>query len=122
APFLLHDPGERFTYGISTDVLGRVLESSTGIEIERLLAARLFAPLGLRDTGFAVPPDRARLAALHVRTGDGFLERPLEAVGEGPRGGGALYSTARDYLALIRLLLGRGRAAGTEVVAAATVD
>src|SRR5690606_18157622 len=85
-------------------------------------AARLLTPLGLRDTGFAVPAERARLAALHVRTGEGFRERPLEAEGEGPRGGGGLYSSARDYLELLRLFLGRGRVNGTELLAPATVD
>lgn len=109
APFLMHEPGERFSYGIGTDVLGRIFEPLTGITLERFFETRIFEPLGMVDTHFGPPADAARLAGLHTRSADGFEDPPNETEGEPPRGGGGLYSTVRDYGALLRMLLSGGR-------------
>src|SRR5690606_5149205 len=101
-----------FSYGIGTDVLGQVVAPLTGLALERFLEMRILEPLGMTDTGFTPPLDPARLAALHIRHGNGFEEAPGDAEGEPPRGGGGLYSTARDYSAVIRLLLNGGRTDG----------
>src|SRR5690606_21404948 len=108
APFLMHDPGERFSYGISTDVVGQVVEPLSGMPLKRFFAERITGPLGMTDTGFDLPTDATRLAALHTCTDDGFEAAPSEMHGPPPRGGGGLYSTARDYAALVRMLLGFG--------------
>lgn len=116
APFLLHEPGERFTYGIGADVAGQAIEPVTGMPLAELFASRLFEPLGMRDTGWALPPAE-RLVAHHQRTEAGFAERPLETAAETPRAGGALYSAARDYLRVLRLLLNEGRVDGEPLLA-----
>jgi CubicO group peptidase (beta-lactamase class C family) len=108
APFLMYEPGTRFAYGISMDVLGQIIEPLSGLSLERFFQQRIFAPLGLSSTGFDLPNDPTRLAALHVRESTGFVERPNELASEPPRGGGGLYSTARDYLTLLRLFLNDG--------------
>ncbi|HEY8521697.1 MAG TPA: serine hydrolase domain-containing protein [Gammaproteobacteria bacterium] len=116
APFLLHEPGERFTYGIGADVAGQAIEPVTDMPLAEFFARRLFEPLGMRDTGWALPP-ADRLVGLHQRTESSFTERPLETAAETPRAGGALYSTARDYLRVLRLLLNRGRVDGERLLA-----
>ena len=108
APFLMHDPGERFSYGISTDVLGQVVEPLSGRALEHFFAERITGPLGMADTSFEPPADPQRVAALHTRRDDGLEEAAAEARGEAPRGGGGLYSTARDYAAFVRMLLNLG--------------
>lgn len=111
APFLMHEPGARFSYGVSTDVLGQVVEPVSGLALAEFFSRRIFAPLGMTATGFARPPPE-RLAAVHAPDdAGGFREEPLPAAADGPRGGGALYSTARDFLALARVLLNGGESA-----------
>lgn len=110
APFLMHDPGARFSYGISTDVLGLVVEPVSGLALDRFMEQRIFRPLGMTSTGFDLPRDPARLAALHRRSATGFIELATEQQAEAPRGGGGLYTTAADYLALLRVLLNGGTA------------
>ena len=120
-PFLLHDPGTRFTYGVGSDVVGQAVTALTGQPLEQFFAQRIFAPLGMRDTGFDVPQRAERLASLHARSSAGFAERPNETVGEAPHGGGGLLSTADDYLALLRLLMNRGAVNGVQLLAEESV-
>ena len=108
APFLMHDPGERFSYGISTDVLGQIIEPLSGQPLARFFAERITRPLGMTETGFDMPADPARLAGLHVCRDGGFEDPPAERKSEAPRGGGGLFSTARDYAAFVRMLLNGG--------------
>jgi CubicO group peptidase (beta-lactamase class C family) len=108
-PFLMHDPGARFTYGLGTDVLGRIVEPLSGLPLGRFVAERIAAPLGMRATGWETPADRTRLTGVHKRAADGgFAQAPKETAGDAPHGGGGLYSTADDYLALLRLMLNEG--------------
>lgn len=123
APFLMHDPGERFSYGIGTDVLGLIFEPLTGQPLAQFIAERVTGPLGMADTRFAPPADRERLAALYRRHGDAFAIEPVEARGDAPRGGGGLYSTIGDYAALMRFFLNRGVADdGRRLLSAASID
>lgn len=117
-PFLMHPPDTRFSYSISTDVLGQIIEPVSGLELEEFFRQRLFDPLGMNDTGYALPSDPARLANVHARVGGRFDEQPNEIVGPPARGGGGLYSTAADYLALLRLLLNEGEAGGCRLIGA----
>lgn len=119
-PFLVAQPGTRFAYGISTDVLGQLIEPVTGVPLERAFAERVFAPLGMSDTGWSLPAPE-RLAAVHVPAGDGWSEQPLERRAEAPRGGGALYSTASDYARLLALLVNGGVLDGHRLLAPESV-
>ena len=104
-------PGEAFEYGLSTDVLGHVLEALTGKSLAELLAKRVFAPLGMRDSGF-LAQDLSRLARPFLQdpeTGRSIRLIPVEA--EPPRYAGGLggVSTALDYLQFLEALrTGRG--------------
>ena len=120
-PFLLSEPGKRFQYSISTDVLGQLVAPVSGRTLQELFARQLFGPLGMRDTSYGVPPEAGRLVALHTAARAGFIVAPNEREGEAPRGGGGLYSTAEDYAALLRMLLNDGRVRSREHLARDTV-
>jgi methyl acetate hydrolase len=117
-PFLMHPPGTKFAYSVSMDVLGQIIEPVSGLELEEFFRQRLFDPLGMNDTGYALPSDPARLANVHARVEGRFDEQPNETVGPPARGGGGLYSTAGDYLAFLRLLLNEGEAGGRRLIGA----
>lgn len=125
-PFLMYPPGERFAYGSSTDVLGQIVAPVTGLTLEDFFAQHVFEPMGMIDTGFGIPTDPTRLVARHARRDGRFVEIENEtAVTSAPTGGTGLYSTAPDYLRLLRLFLGGGildgrRLLSTEGIAAIT--
>lgn len=103
---LRFQPGEAFEYGLSTDVLGHLLEALTGKSLVELLEKRVFAPLGMRDSGF-LAQDPTRLARPFLQdpeTGRSIRLIPLEA--EPPRYAGGLggVSTALDYLQFLEAL------------------
>jgi methyl acetate hydrolase len=122
---LVFDPGEDWDYGIGIDWAGKAVERVSGQALGDYLAAHLFAPIGMADTGFRLTPERrARLAAMHARGEDGRLapiefEIPQEP--EFQMGGGGLYGTAADYLAFARVFLNEGRADGHAVLRPETV-
>src|SRR5262245_59111591 len=115
---LIDQPGAGFHYSSSTDLLGFLIARLEGASLGELLARRVFAPLAMRDTGFAVPREkRARRAALSGFDDDGRLttltaapgrhaleERPDDMTFES--GGQGLWSTLDDYLVFARMLLG----------------
>ena len=128
---LVFQPGTRWNYSVSTDVLGRLVEIWSGVPLDAFFADRIFGPLGMRDTGFQVPEGQGhRLASNYVRTTDGdglaladpggdsrFLE-PAATLS----GGGGLVSTAADYLRFMRMLRGRGVLEGARVLGRKSVD
>ena len=120
---LLHDPGERFTYGPSTNVLGLVIEKASGRPLDQFLNARIFEPLGMVDTGYAVPAEKHdRVVTLHARSDSGLSERPNPAtISSNVAGDGGLLSTAADYGRFMQLFLNGGRAGTTRLVSEATV-
>jgi len=118
-PFLIDEPGARFHYSTSTDVLGQLIEPVSGEPLAAFLAQRLFLPLGMRDTGFDPPSSQDRLASVFVRGEDGFSELPLEDRGQAPRGGGGLYSSADDFCRFLRMFLNRGAVAGKQLLSEA---
>ena len=112
---LVYQPGERFNYGISIDVLGFVAARVLGTDLPSAMREKLFAPLGMDDTGFRVAArNRARMATFYVSaqpgqfmpyTIDAFMtDRPLAHLG-----GQGLASTASDYLRFARMLLNDGK-------------
>ena len=114
---LLFDPGDKWEYGINLDWVGRAIEAASGQTLDRYFRDRIFAPLGMADSGFELSPrQNARLVRVHQRRADRSLE-PI-TVDMPPRdpefwaGGGALYSTGPDYLAFLQMLLGGGKLGG----------
>jgi CubicO group peptidase (beta-lactamase class C family) len=115
---LIDQPGAGFHYGLSTDLLGFLIARLEGEPLGNVLERRVFAPLGMRDTGFAVAPDKrhrraalcgfddkGRLTTLSAAPGRHALdERPDGMTFES--GGQGLWSTLDDYLAFARMLIG----------------
>ena len=126
---LVHEPGERWTYGVSVDVLGYLVEVVSGMPFEEFLQTRLFVPLGMVDTGFSVPPEKVdRFVALYRPDKEGGLERvgdaPLanDEVSFFPSGGGRLVSTAADYIRFSQMLLNGGELDGVRILGKKTVE
>lgn len=120
-PFLMHAPGARFQYGISSDVLGQLVQPLSGLTLEDFFVQRILGPLGMHETAFKLPTDAERLVSVHALTTAGLAPLPNEIAPEAPRGGSGLYGTAEDYLALLRMLLNGGRAGGRQVLSADSV-
>ncbi|WP_100484833.1 serine hydrolase domain-containing protein [Mycobacteroides abscessus] len=117
---LLHQPGEKMTYGHSIDILGLVISRAAGKPLNELLHERIFGPLGMINTGFAVAPeDQHRIARLY-RPRPGKLQanrRPVPT--NTPRlclAGEGLFSTADDFLRFIRMLMGFGEVDGVRLL------
>jgi len=125
---LLFDPGERWHYGTSTDVVGKLVEKVSGERLENYFRQHIFAPLRMPDTSYNVPQEKAsRLVPAQQRAGermDGDIvlqsPQPGLAIPE-PIGGGGLASTANDYARFMRMLLNGGELEGTRVLKAETV-
>ena len=130
---LMHQPGERFTYGLSVDVLGRLIEVLAGQPLDQYLRTRLFAPLGMQDTWFYLPADKkARLAQLYTENAahqtvpmeprDGMVpDYPKAAGGTYFSGGAGLSSTIDDYAHFLQMLLDQGTYQGRRLLRPATV-
>jgi CubicO group peptidase (beta-lactamase class C family) len=116
------EPGRAFAYSTSTDVVGRLVEPVSGLPLDRFFEERIFAPLGMGATGFALPTDSNRLVRAHRRSGKGFRQLPLEQHGHPVRGGGGLYSTAADYSRLLRCLLRGGELDGARILSESSVS
>jgi CubicO group peptidase (beta-lactamase class C family) len=127
---LTFSPGEKWVYGRSTDVLGRVIEAVAGQPIDAVLKETVFAPLAMADTGFFVPPEAwERTTSLHKISEPGTLEvggKPGKDRYSGKPAflepGGGLVSTAVDYFRLAQMLLNRGELDGVRLLRSATVD
>ncbi len=125
---LKHQPGTCFEYSLSSDVLGRVVEVVSGQTLDVFFDERIFAPLGMDDTGFHVDEEALdRVAPVHGRSSGELVERKgagLPPPRDKPAvllGGAGLYSTADDYLLFCRMLLGGGALAGKRILEAETV-
>ncbi len=126
---LLASPGDRWNYGISTDILGRVIEVASGQPLDAFLQARILGPLGMDDTAFVVPADKLGRLTGHYAVQDGALQLvDSPADGEYTRppawlsGGGGLTSTASDYIRFAQMLLQDGQFGGTRLLAPETVQ
>jgi methyl acetate hydrolase len=123
---LVFDPGDRWLYGINIEWAGRLIEAVSGQPIEDYFRDRIFGPLGMKDTGYVPTAEqRARQARLHAREADGSLTvQPLEAEpvkAEFWSAGGPLYSTARDYLVFLQMLMNGGSLNGVRLLKPETV-
>jgi CubicO group peptidase (beta-lactamase class C family) len=123
---LAFDPGDKWEYGINIDWVGRLVEALSGEPLDVYLHEHVSGPLGMRDTEFVLSAaQRARLATVHQRQADGSLvptEFEFAANPEFHAGGGTLYSTARDYLTFLQMLLHGGELNGARILRPETVD
>jgi len=108
---LLFDPGTRWNYSPATATLGAIVEKAGGASLEEFDQAAIFKPLGMTDTSYLLPADKARrLVTVHQREAAGLVETPNpSSYTPGIRGDGGLISTAADYSAFLQMLLNEGR-------------
>jgi CubicO group peptidase (beta-lactamase class C family) len=130
---LLHDPGTTFTYGLSTDLLGYLVELWSGQNLETFFRERIFRPLDMNDTYFNLPPDKtARLISIYQPIGNGKLMKAERVFDGAPAnypatthtylsGGGGLSSTTADYAKFLQMLLHKGSYKGGQLLSRATV-
>jgi CubicO group peptidase (beta-lactamase class C family) len=129
---LAHQPGERYAYGLSTDVLGAIVEKVSGVKFEQFVEQRITAPLGMADTGYDVPEaKRARLAKIYTPDKEGRLtELPEDQMagvfpepGRGFAAGGAgMFSTIGDFARFGQMLLNGGELDGVRILGRKTVE
>ena len=126
---LVFEPGKRWKYGVSTDVLGYLVEVVSEMPFEEFLQKKIFKPLGMVDTGFSVPQTEVeRFAAIYRATEAGglkFVGKPPLATDNAtffPSGGGGLVSTAADYLRFCQMLLNGGELDGVRILKTETVE
>jgi CubicO group peptidase (beta-lactamase class C family) len=125
---MVSQPGERFLYGTSFDVLGVLIARLTDQTLGDVLAERLFEPLGMVDAGFAIPESKLdRFARYYLPNPDGALQ-PADTQAVWTRlpafesGGGGLLGTADDWLRFARMLLAEGRVDGRQLLSRESVQ
>lgn len=121
---ILHDPGERWTYGVGTAFVGWIVEEISKQALPDFLRAEIFEPLGMNDTSFNLGPSEIDRLVDLARRVDGVVTsgpRPDSLVGQG-RGDGGLVSTADDYARFIQLILGRGELDSVRLLSEAAVE
>jgi CubicO group peptidase (beta-lactamase class C family) len=122
---LRFSPGDRWEYGVSTDVLGRVVEIVSGKTLGEFLNERVFTPLGMTDTAFHVSADKLNRAAQPWQVPEAPPMTPRFDVAEKPRfesGGGGLTSTIDDYLRFAIMVADGGEFAGKRLLGSKTVE
>ena len=127
---LMHQPGERWMYHTGSDVLGVLIARASGKPFESFLQERIFAPLGMKDTGYTVPAEKLdRFASCYQVNQTGALElyddaRESQWSSAPPfaSGGGGLVSTIDDYFAFGRMMLDKGRLGGERILSRRSVE
>ena len=123
---LLHQPGSTWDYGFGLDVLGVVIEKISGQPLGQYLEAQVFKPLGMKDTAFAVPPEKAKRYAKPFAndpdTGKPQFVLDLTKPLKFECGGGCAASTAGDYLRFAQMLLDGGKLEGKRILSRKTVE
>ena len=127
---LVHQPGERFTYGLSVDVLGYLVEVLSGEPLDEYFHEHIVEPLGMTDTYFYLPASKAgRLVKVTTEDKDGnlinapgdFADYPL-LNGTYFSGGAGLSSTIQDYAVFLQMMLNNGEYNGKRILARRTVE
>src|SRR5689334_8930589 len=133
---LMHQPGEKWTYGLNTDLLGYLVEVVSGMSLDQFLRKMIFEPLGMKDTYFYLPKEKQnRLATLYsedstkhiVKDGESFELNGTMYVNypdmEGTyySGGGGLSSTAYDYSIFMQMFLNGGEYNGKRILSRTSV-
>ncbi len=123
---LLFAPGSRWHYGVSTDLLGRIIEIVSEQALDAFFAARIFEPLGMKDTGFFVPPASAARLAANYNARGAVMEAPETSPYLAKpgllSGGGGLVSTARDFTIFALMLANGGAWNGKRILETETVE
>lgn len=129
---LAHQPGAAWTYGLSTDLLGYVVEVVSGQTLAAFFQERIFAPLGMEDTFFYPPPEKTeRMATIYTPSEDSAaglteLAGGINRFYEGPQtyysGGGGLSATITDYARFLQMLLSGGALEGERLLSPKTVQ
>jgi CubicO group peptidase (beta-lactamase class C family) len=136
-PLLFH-PGEQWQYGVSTDVLGRLVEVLSGVSLDEFFRQRIFKPLGMKDSGFDVPADKLDRFTVNYQWGMSpfgmandnakrvIADHPSKSRYARPAkfysGGGGLISTASDYLRFCQMMLNGGALDGVRLLSPKTVQ
>ncbi len=126
---LLYQPGTKWNYSVSVDVLGRIVEVVSAKPFDEFLADRILRPLDMKDTGFFVPPEKVdRFTAVYGANSEGGLRAtdkpdssPFRFKPELLSGGGGSVSTARDYMRFCQMISGGGQLNGKRLLRAETV-
>lgn len=127
---LLHEPGQRFTYGLNTDVLGRLVEIWSGMPLDTFFHKKIFTPLGMKDTYFYLPAEKAeRLVSVYRSTENGIartdyplIHYPVRGARTYLSGGADLSTTAYDYYLFCQMLLNGGILRGVRILREQTVN
>ena len=127
---LVHQPGERYTYGLNVDVIGYLIEILSGEKLDQYLKTRIFDPLGMNDTWFYLPEEKqSRLVKVHTENADhNVVAMPQEFVnypllkGTYFSGGAGLSSTTKDYATFLQMLLNNGVYNGKRILSRRTVE
>lgn len=127
---LANDPGMEWRYGVSVDVLGRLVEVISGMPLDEFFEARIFRPLKMKDTGFVVPPNKIKRFSANYSPGENgkavlFDARKTSRYTEKPTlfsGGAGLVSTAEDYWRFCQMLLNGGDLDGVRLLGRKTVE
>lgn len=129
---LAFEPGERWQYGTSADVLGAIVEVVSGMRFGEFLEKRIFTPLGMKDTAFYVPQNKqSRLSKVYEATPDGLktyhgshlaVQNRMELEPAFESGGAGLVSTIDDYAAFTQMLLHNGSHRGVSLLSPKTVE
>jgi CubicO group peptidase (beta-lactamase class C family) len=133
---LMHQPGEKWTYGLNMDVLGYLIEVVSGMSLDEFFRIKIFEPLGMKDTYFYLPKEkRNRLATLYTEDSTGHLEKAPETStlngtmyanypamdGTYYSGGAGLSSTAHDYGVFMQMLLNGGEYDGKRILSPSSI-
>jgi len=127
---LLYQPGKGWTYSVSMDIEGYIIEKLSGMSLPDFFQKNIFTPLGMKDAGFFVPEGkRQRFAALYTNAPNGGLAeipvggrvRPYDAQPPMPSGGGGMVSTAEDYYRFAEMLASQGELNGVRILSPASV-
>ena len=131
---LKHNPGEKYTYGLNTDVLGYLVEVLSGTTFDEFLHKRIFEPLGMKDTYFYLPADKqnrlvklyefsnSKLQPIEHKIYDNVNPEYPKAKGTYFSGGAGLSSTAEDYAKFLQLFLNGGQYNGNRLISRKTVE
>ena len=127
---LVHQPGTMWEYGLSMDVLARLVEVVSGQPYDKFLEQRIFKPLGMNDTGYTVPPEKANRFAKLYAPGEGWTIKVNTTPAQGSYlkpainfgGGSQSVSTASDYLRFCQMLLNGGELDGVRILSRKTVE
>ncbi|MBN1184420.1 MAG: beta-lactamase family protein [Bacteroidales bacterium] len=129
---LLHEPGEKFTYGMNTDVLAYLVEVLSGKTFDLFLKERLFDPLGMEDTYFYLPEEKYdRMVTLYEDEKDYNLRKssladyynyPIEGAKTHFSGGGGLSSTALDYARFMQMFMNGGKYNGHQILSRKSIE